>query len=148
MFRSSVRSSSGSTLFISLSMLLILKTIKIFKKYDQSIVVMWQRMFMPVMRTVWKRALDSSARLLFWGTRRGVSSQNNPPLRIFYWNGWLAMSLYSRLIQLRMYVALRKAEKHVLYGELVGTTECITPKHEESHKRRSLWPTSSVFFGE
>jgi len=25
-----------------------------------------------------------------------------------------------------MYVALRKAEKHLLYGELVGTTECIT----------------------
>jgi hypothetical protein len=41
--------------------LLILKTIKIFKKYYQSIVVMWQRMFsMPVMRTVWRRALDSS----------------------------------------------------------------------------------------
>jgi hypothetical protein len=39
--------------------LLILKTIKIFKKYYQSIVVMWQRMFsMPVMRTVWRRALD------------------------------------------------------------------------------------------
>ena len=32
MFRSSMRSSSGSSLFISLSMLLILKTIKIFKK--------------------------------------------------------------------------------------------------------------------
>jgi hypothetical protein len=60
MFRSSVRSSSGRTLFISLSMLLILKTIKIFKKYYQSIVVMWQRMFnTPVIRTVWRRALDS-----------------------------------------------------------------------------------------
>jgi hypothetical protein len=32
MFRSSMRSSSGSSLFISLSMLLILKTIKILKK--------------------------------------------------------------------------------------------------------------------
>jgi hypothetical protein len=42
-------------------MLLILKTIKIFKKYYQSIVVMWQRMFsMSVMRTVWRRALDCS----------------------------------------------------------------------------------------
>jgi hypothetical protein len=60
MFRSSMRSSSGSSLFISLSMLLILKTIKIFKMYCQSIVVMWQRMFsMPVMRTVWRRALNS-----------------------------------------------------------------------------------------
>jgi hypothetical protein len=43
MFRSSMRSSSGSSLFISLSMLLILKTIQIFKKYHQSIVVMWQK---------------------------------------------------------------------------------------------------------
>ena len=43
MFRSSMRSSSGSSLFISLSMLLILKTIKIFKKYYQSMMVMWQR---------------------------------------------------------------------------------------------------------
>ena len=43
-------------------MLLILKTIKIFKKYYQSIVVMWQHMFsMPVMRTVWRR--ESSSRL-------------------------------------------------------------------------------------
>jgi hypothetical protein len=40
--------------------LLILKIIKIFKKYYQSIVVMWQHMFsMPVMRTVWRRELDS-----------------------------------------------------------------------------------------
>jgi hypothetical protein len=39
--------------------LLILKIIKIFKKYYQSIVVMWQHMFsVPVMRTVWRRALD------------------------------------------------------------------------------------------
>ena len=45
MFRSSMRSSSGSSLFISLSKLLILKIIKIFKKYYQSIVVMWQHMF-------------------------------------------------------------------------------------------------------
>jgi hypothetical protein len=61
MFRSSMRSSSGSSLFISLSMLLILETIKIFKKYYQSIVVMWQRMIsMPVMRNVLRRALDSS----------------------------------------------------------------------------------------
>jgi hypothetical protein len=37
MFRSSKRSSSGSSLFISLSMLLILKIIKIFKNYYQSI---------------------------------------------------------------------------------------------------------------
>jgi hypothetical protein len=59
MFRSSMRSSSESSLFISLSMLLILKTIKIFKKYYKSIVVMWQRMFsMPVMRTVWRCAFD------------------------------------------------------------------------------------------
>jgi len=42
-----------------LSMLLILKTIKIFKKYYQSIVVMWQRIFsMPVMLTVWRRELQ------------------------------------------------------------------------------------------
>jgi hypothetical protein len=55
MFRSSKRSSSGSSFFICLSMLLILKIIKIFKKYFQSIVVMWQRMFsVPVMRTVWR----------------------------------------------------------------------------------------------
>ena len=60
MFRSSMRSSSGSSLFTSLSMLLLLKTIKIFKKYYQSIVVMWQHMFsMPVMRTVWRRELSS-----------------------------------------------------------------------------------------
>jgi hypothetical protein len=58
MFRSSMRSSSGSPLFISLSMLLILKTIKIFKKYYQSIVVMWQHMSsVPVMRNVWRRLL-------------------------------------------------------------------------------------------
>ena len=61
MFRSSMRSSSVSSSFISLSKLLILKTIKIFKKYYQSIVVMWQHMFsMPVMRTVWRRELDCS----------------------------------------------------------------------------------------
>jgi hypothetical protein len=36
MFRSFMSSSSGSSLFISLSMLLILKIIKIFKKYYQS----------------------------------------------------------------------------------------------------------------
>jgi hypothetical protein len=41
-------------------MLLILKTIKIFKKYYQSIVVMWQHTFsMPVMRTVWRREMDN-----------------------------------------------------------------------------------------
>jgi vacuolar-type H+-ATPase subunit C/Vma6 len=40
-------------------MLLILKIIKIFKKYYQSIVVMWQHMFsMAVTRTVWRRELD------------------------------------------------------------------------------------------
>ena len=56
-----MRSSSGSSLFTSLPMLLILKIIKIFKKYYQSIVVMWQRMFsMPVTRTVWRRELESS----------------------------------------------------------------------------------------
>ena len=61
MFRSSMRSSSGSSLFISLSKLLILKTIKIFKNYYQSNVVMWQHMFsVPVMRTVWRRELSSS----------------------------------------------------------------------------------------
>jgi hypothetical protein len=64
MFRSSMRPSSGSSLFISLSMLLVLKIIKIFKKYYQSIVVMRQCMFsVPVMRTVWRRALQSNARL-------------------------------------------------------------------------------------
>jgi hypothetical protein len=62
MFRSSMRSSSESSLFISLSMLLILKIIKIFKKDYQSIVGMWQHMFsMPVTRTVWRR--ESSSRL-------------------------------------------------------------------------------------
>jgi len=29
-------------------------------------------------------------------------------------------------VDVQMYVVLRKAEKHVPYGELVGTTECIT----------------------
>jgi hypothetical protein len=55
-----MRSSSGSSLFISLPMLLILKSIKILKKnYYQSSGVMWQRMFsIPVMRTVWRDALD------------------------------------------------------------------------------------------
>jgi hypothetical protein len=62
MFRSSMRSSSGSCLFISLSMQLILKIIKIFKKYYQSIVVVWQHMFsVPVTRTVWRCELDSWA---------------------------------------------------------------------------------------
>ena len=43
-------------LFISLSKLLILKTIKIFEKYYQSNVVIWQHMFnVPVMRTVRRR---------------------------------------------------------------------------------------------
>ena len=61
MFRSSVRSSSRSSLFISLSMLLTLKIIKIFKNYYQSIVVMWQHKFsMPVMRTVWRREQSCS----------------------------------------------------------------------------------------
>jgi hypothetical protein len=46
-------------------MLLILKIIKIFKKYYQSIVVMWQRMFsVPVMRTVWRRELYEKVREL------------------------------------------------------------------------------------
>jgi hypothetical protein len=41
-------------------MLLILKIIKIFKKYCQSIVVMWQHMFIVrVMRIVWRHELDS-----------------------------------------------------------------------------------------
>jgi hypothetical protein len=40
--------------------LLILKAIRILKKYYQSIVVMWQRMFsMAVMCTVWRRELDT-----------------------------------------------------------------------------------------
>jgi hypothetical protein len=54
-----MRSSSGSSLLISLSVLLILKNIKIFlKNYYQSIVVMWQHMFsMSVMSTVWRREL-------------------------------------------------------------------------------------------
>jgi hypothetical protein len=29
-------------------------------------------------------------------------------------------------VDARMYVVLSKAEKHVPYGELVGTTECMT----------------------
>jgi hypothetical protein len=59
MFRSSMRSSSWSYLFISLSMLLILKIIKIFKNYYQVVVVMWQHMSsVPVMRTVWRCELD------------------------------------------------------------------------------------------
>ena len=67
MFHSSMRSSSGSSLFISLSKLLILKTIKIFKKYYQSIVVMWQHMFsMPVMRTVWRRELEILGLIQFY----------------------------------------------------------------------------------
>ena len=61
MFRSSMRSSSGRSLLTSLSMLLILKIIKIFKNYYQSIVVMWQHMFsMPVMSTVWRRVFNIS----------------------------------------------------------------------------------------
>jgi hypothetical protein len=60
MFRSSMRSSSGSSLFVSLSKLLILKIIKIFKKYYQSIVVVWQHMFsVPVMCTVWRRETNT-----------------------------------------------------------------------------------------
>jgi hypothetical protein len=61
MFQSSMRSSSWSSLFISLLILQILKTIKIFKKYYQSIMVMWQRM--PVMRTVWRRARLHTVRI-------------------------------------------------------------------------------------
>jgi hypothetical protein len=42
-------------------MLLILKIIKIFKKCYHSVVGMWQHMFsVPVMRTVWRRELESS----------------------------------------------------------------------------------------
>jgi hypothetical protein len=55
MFRSSKRSSSVSSLFISLSMLLILKIIKIFKKYYQFIVVVAAYVSMAVTRTVWRR---------------------------------------------------------------------------------------------
>jgi hypothetical protein len=44
MFRFSMRSSSGVFLFISLSMLLILKIIKMFKKCYYSVVVMLQHM--------------------------------------------------------------------------------------------------------
>jgi hypothetical protein len=41
--------------------LLILKIIKIFKKCYHSVVVMWQHMSsVPVMRTVWRRELDST----------------------------------------------------------------------------------------
>jgi hypothetical protein len=59
MFRSFMRSSSGSFLFIPLSMLLILKIIKIFKMCYHSVVVMWQHMSsVSVMRTVWRRELD------------------------------------------------------------------------------------------
>ena len=77
MFRSSMRSSSGSSLFISLLMVLILKTIKIFKKYYQSIVVMWQRMFsMPVMCTVWRRenCFPPAAFLFVWVVSRNCVS--------------------------------------------------------------------------
>jgi hypothetical protein len=59
MFRSFMRSSLGSSLFVSLSMLLILKIITIFKKCYHFVVVMWQHMSsVPVMRTVWRRELD------------------------------------------------------------------------------------------
>ena len=64
MFRSSMRSSSGSSLFTTLSMLLILKIIKTIKKCYHPSWVMWQRTFiMPVMLTVWRRELESSSRL-------------------------------------------------------------------------------------
>jgi hypothetical protein len=81
MFRSSMRSSSGSSLFIYLSMLLILKIIKIFKKYNQSIVVMWQHMFsVSVMRTVWRRARLHALRIT------GTYSVNCAILH-YHWSG-------------------------------------------------------------
>jgi hypothetical protein len=48
-------------------MLLILKIIKKKKKYYQSIVVMWQHMFsMPVICTVWRRALGCNIIVVDW----------------------------------------------------------------------------------
>jgi hypothetical protein len=64
MFRSSMISSSGSYLFISLSMLLILKIIKIFKSTINSS-WLWQHMFsVPVTRTVWRREPDGVTGIL------------------------------------------------------------------------------------
>jgi hypothetical protein len=89
MFRSSMRSSSGS-FFISLSMLLILKIIKIFKKYYKSIVVMWQRMFsMAILRTAWLRRCSTSRTVpgsipggVTWDFFRGSFRQNHVPCRL------------------------------------------------------------------
>jgi hypothetical protein len=82
MFRTSMRSSSGSFLFISLSMLLILKIIKIFKKCYHSVVVMWQHMSsVPVMRTVWRRELQLQ---LSW-CEKNLVNQNA------WWNGEIKM---------------------------------------------------------
>ena len=77
MFRSSMRSSSGSSLFISLSKLLILKIIKIFKKYYQSTVVMWQHMFsVPVMRTV--RLREQEYQEYFLGVKAAGAKGRQP----------------------------------------------------------------------
>jgi hypothetical protein len=89
MFRSSLRSSSRS-FFISLSMLLILKTIKIFKKYYQSIVVMWQRMFsIPVMRTVWRRELTSPHSTHYRHTKHMLPHNHDGVITLFkYFNNF------------------------------------------------------------
>jgi hypothetical protein len=79
MFRFSMRSSSGSFVFISLSMLLILKIVKIFKKCYHSVVVMWQHMSsVSVMRTVWRRELESSSRPA--AARQPANRTHNPQL--------------------------------------------------------------------
>jgi len=44
-----------------------------------------------------------------------------------------------------MYVTLRKAEKHVLYGELVGTTECIT-LYTRRRTNRGRYDQLQLFF--
>jgi hypothetical protein len=60
MFRSSMRSSSGSFFVYFLVDVADIKIIKIFKTCYHSVVVMWQHMSsVPVMRTVWRRELDS-----------------------------------------------------------------------------------------
>lgn len=44
-----------------------------------------------------------------------------------------------------MYVALRNAEKHMLYGELVRTTQCIT-LHTWSRTNRGRYAQFQLFF--
>jgi hypothetical protein len=62
-------------------MLLILKIVKIFKKYYKFIVVVWQHMFsVPVMRTVWRR--ESGSRL--HTVRVTVSTQTSAWFSSYY----------------------------------------------------------------